>query len=179
MNRVNLGWRHRLSTVLQSEASECGLACLAMIAGFFGRLSNLGDLRRQFGVSLKGATLDDIVRIADGMEIASRPVRLELSELSLLKTPCILHWNLNHFVVLEKVSRGAIRIRDPAFGARRLSFDQASRHFTGVALELTPTEGFEPRQATPRIRLRALVGSVVARAVSVMVDPLGASSGNL
>jgi ATP-binding cassette subfamily B protein RaxB len=161
VNRVNLGWRHRLPTVLQSEAAECGLACLAMIAGFFGRLSNLGDLRRQFGVSLKGATLDDIVRIADGMEMASRPVRLELSELSLLKMPCILHWNLNHFVVLEKVSRGAIRIRDPAFGARRLSFYQASRHFTGVALELTPTEEFEPRQATPRIRLRALVGNVV------------------
>jgi ATP-binding cassette subfamily B protein RaxB len=161
LNGVHLGWRHRLQLILQSEAAECGLACLAMIAGFFGRSSHLSDLRRQFGISLKGMTLDDIVRIADGLQMASRAVRLELSELSLLKTPCILHWDLNHFVVLEKISRGGITIHDPAFGVRRLSFDQASRHFTGVALELTPTGGFEPRQAAPRIRLSALVGNVV------------------
>jgi len=156
VNRVNLGWRHRLSTVLQSEAAECGLACLAMIAGFFGRLSNLGDLRRQFGVSLKGATLQDLVRIADQLSFASRPVRLELDELRLLKTPCILHWDLNHFVVLKSVGRHGIVIHDPGVGVRRLPLSEVSKHFSGVALELTPTGGFQPAQAAPRVRLRGL-----------------------
>jgi ATP-binding cassette, subfamily B, bacterial CvaB/MchF/RaxB len=158
---VRFGGRHRLPMILQSEAAECGLASLAMIAGFFGRNSELGDLRRHFGLSLKGATLEDLIRIGDGMGMASRAVRLELSELSLLKLPCILHWDLNHFVVLKSISRKTIVIHDPAHGARKLPMDQVSRHFTGVALELTPTGGFEARPAAPRIHLRALVGNMV------------------
>jgi ATP-binding cassette subfamily B protein RaxB len=118
-------------------------------------------LRRRFGLSLKGATLKDIMRIADQIGLASRPVRLELSELHLLKTPCILHWDLNHFVVLKSLGRHGIVIHDPAVGVRRLPLSQASRHFTGVALELTPTGGFEPAKVASRIRVRALLGTLV------------------
>jgi len=160
-DHLNLGWGRRLPVVLQTEAAECGLVCLAMLAGYFGARLEMGELRRRFGMSLKGATLQEIVRIADQLGLAARPLRLELDELSELKTPCVLHWNLNHFVVLKSVDRRGIVIHDPAAGVRRLPMAQVSRHFTGVALELTPTGGFEPVQAAPRVHLRALLGNMV------------------
>jgi ATP-binding cassette, subfamily B, bacterial CvaB/MchF/RaxB len=83
---VRFGWRPRLPMVLQTEAAECGLACLAMVAGYLGYQIDLAELRRRFGASLRGATLKDLVRIADRLGLASRPVRLELAELKLLKT---------------------------------------------------------------------------------------------
>ncbi|MDP5308471.1 peptidase domain-containing ABC transporter [Paracoccus spongiarum] len=157
---LQFGWRRRLPMILQSEAAECGLASLAMIAGYHRRATDPAELRRRFGFSLKGATLKDVISVADHIGLASRPLRLDLDEVHLLRTPAILHWDLNHFVVLKSVSRSGIVIHDPADGLRRLPFDQVSRHFTGVALELTPTGGFEPAEAPPRIRLRALLGHI-------------------
>jgi ATP-binding cassette subfamily B protein RaxB len=158
--RLQLGWGRRLPVVLQAEAAECGLACLAMIAGYHGHHADPTALRRRFGFSLKGATLKDLIGVADRIGLASRPVRLELAELGMLRTPCVLHWDLNHFVVLKSAGRGGIVIHDPAEGVRRLSPEQASRHFTGVALELTPSGGFEPAAAPPRVKLGALLGHV-------------------
>ena len=158
---LHLGWGRRLPMALQTEAAECGLACLAMVAGFFGRDVDTADLRRRFGLSLKGATLKDLVGIADRLGLASRPLRLELDELSMLRTPCVLHWDMGHFVVLKSVGRGTAVVHDPAIGVRRLSFAQLSRHFTGVALELVPTAAFEPAAAAPRVRMRQLIGRVV------------------
>jgi ATP-binding cassette subfamily B protein RaxB len=146
--------------VLQSETAECGLACLSMIATYHGHGADPTTLRRRYGLSLKGATLKDLIGIADRIGLASRPVRLELHELGLLRTPCILHWDLNHFVVLKSAGRSGITIHDPAEGVRRLSLAQASRHFTGVALELTPTGHFETAAPPPRVRMRALVGQI-------------------
>ncbi|MBK8907136.1 MAG: peptidase domain-containing ABC transporter [Rhodospirillales bacterium] len=158
LDGVNLGLRRRLPMILQTEASECGLACLAMIAGYVGKPLDLAELRRRFGLSLKGATLKDLIRIGDGIGLASRPLRIELHELTHLKTPCILHWNLNHFVVLKSAGRSSIVIHDPGVGARRLSMEQVSKQFTGVALELTPIGGFQESKPPPRVRVMALLG---------------------
>ena len=161
LDDLNLGWGRRLPLVLQTEAAECGLACLTMVASYHGHGDDLATLRRHFGLSLKGATLQDLVRIADQLGFASRPVRLDLEELSLLKPPCILHWDLNHFVVLKSVGRYGTVIHDPGVGVRRLPLSEVSKHFSGVAVELTPTGGFQPAHAAPRIRLRALLGQTV------------------
>jgi ATP-binding cassette subfamily B protein RaxB len=158
---LNLGLGGRVPMVLQTEAAECGLACLSMIVRYHGHPSDLAELRRRHGMSLRGATLKDLVRIAEALRLAARPVRLELEELSQLETPSILHWDLNHFVVLVRAGRRGVVIHDPSVGIRRLSLAEVSKHFTGVALELTPTGGFEPDAAPPRIRLRGLVGHVV------------------
>jgi ATP-binding cassette, subfamily B, bacterial CvaB/MchF/RaxB len=157
---LHLDRGRRLPAFLQTEAAECGLACLAMIARYYGSASDLPALRRRFGLSLKGATLQDLVRIATALELAARPLRLELDELGQLATPCILHWDLNHFVVLRSVTASEIVVHDPAVGVRRMPFAEASRHFTGVALELTPTGRFEPEAPAPRVRMRALLGRV-------------------
>ena len=157
----DLGFGRRLPMVLQTEGAECGLACLAMLAGYHGQPTDAATLRREHGFSLKGATLKDLIRVADRLGFACRPLRLELDELAQLKTPCILHWDLNHFVVLQSVGRAGVVIHDPAVGVRRLSLDQMSRHFTGVALELTPTGGFETTAPPPRVRFRSLLGRLV------------------
>ena len=131
----------RLPVILQTEAAECSLACLAMIAAHHGYRSDLATLRRRFSLSLKGVTLADVVRMAGDLHLSARPLRAELEHLSQLQLPCILHWDLNHFVVLASVRRGTVVIHDPARGERRLSLAEVSRHFTGVALELTPGGG--------------------------------------
>ena len=157
---LRFGWGRRLPVILQAEAAECGLACLAMVAGYHGHHADPGALRRRHGFSLKGATLKDVISVADRLGLAARPLRLDLDELGMLRTPCILHWDLNHFVVLKSIGRTGVTIHDPAEGLRRLSFADVSRHFTGVALELTPTGGFEVAEAPPRVRIRALLGRV-------------------
>lgn len=115
----------------------------------------------QFGLSSKGATLKDIIGIADRIGLASRPLRLDLHELPMLRMPCVLHWDLNHFVILKSVNRGGAVIHDPAMGVRRLTLTQLSRHFTGVALELVPTTAFQAAAPAPRVRMSQLMGPVV------------------
>lgn len=155
---LNLDWLRRLPMVLQTEAAECGLACLAMVAGFHGQDSEMADLRRRFGLSLSGATLKDLVSISDRIGLAARPLRLDMHEVSMLRTPCVLHWDMNHFVVLKSVSRSGAVIHDPAVGVCRLTLEQLSRHFTGVALELVPTTSFQAATAAPRVRMSQLIG---------------------
>jgi ATP-binding cassette subfamily B protein RaxB len=152
--------------IRQTEATECGLACLAMVADHYGHRTDLATLRRRFPVSLKGMSLDHLVRHASALGLAARPVRLELDDLDQLTCPCILHWNLQHFVVLEKVRRtwrGAIQvvILDPAIGRRTLSLDAVSRSFTGVAMEMRPTPAFERRDPPKRIAVAELAGKVI------------------
>lgn len=155
-----------MQVILQTEASECGLASLAMIANHFGYQTDLSELRRRFPISLKGATLEHLMRHAAALQLLARPLRLELQELQQLQMPCILHWDLNHFVVLKKISRGlrrtaTVTLLDPAVGERRLLLAEVSRHFTGVALELTPSAEFVTKEERKKIAIRDLTGHVI------------------
>ena len=158
---LNLGLgSRRVPVLLQTESAECGLACLAMVASAHGLHTDLATLRQRFSLSLKGVTLQDLMRMADGLQLQTRALRAELDELAQLQTPCILHWDLNHFVVLVSVRRGVATVHDPATGLRRLTLAQVSPHFTGVALELSPGPGFMPRRDTRQLRVRELLGPV-------------------
>lgn len=130
----------------QTEASECGLACIAMIAASHGAQVDLIALRRRFGLSLRGANLATILRIADTMGLACRSVKVPLGALGQLRTPAILHWDFNHFVVLERCVRGAAIIHDPAAGIRKYTVQELSDHFTGVAVELSATDLLQDAQ---------------------------------
>lgn len=156
--------------IRQSEAAECGLACLAMIAGYHGHHIDLPSLRRQFPLSLKGITLGGLIDIAQSLGLASRPLRLELSELTQVQTPCILHWDLDHFVVLRQVRGGHAVIHDPAAGERRLKLTDIGQHLTGVALEMSKGPAFQRKQPPPPISLRTLAGSIkgLGRSLSVI-----------
>ena len=150
---LNFSGRRTLPIIQQTEMAECGLACLAMIASYHGHDIDLNTIRRHYPISLRGTTLQTLMQTADKMDFACRPLRLELDELDQLKTPTILHWDMNHFVVLKSVSKKYIVIHDPAQGMRKLSFAEVSKHFTGVALELTPTPKFQPKDEVRKIPL--------------------------
>lgn len=147
-------------SILQSESSECGLACLAMVASHHGHRTELRDLRQRFPMSLKGANVARLIELAGELNFSSRPLRLELKDLWKLRTPCILHWDLNHFVVLEKAGRNRVVVLDPAFGRRRMRYSEVSKHFTGVALELQPSSEFRPATAAPAVSVRQLTGPI-------------------
>jgi ATP-binding cassette, subfamily B, bacterial CvaB/MchF/RaxB len=149
-----------MKPIIQSEAAECGLACLAMVADAHGMRIGLPEMRRRFPLSLKGARLNQMIHVAQQLGLASRPLRLDMEDLGKLRLPCVLHWDLNHFVVLAKVGRSKVTIFDPALGERRLGLAEVSDHFTGVALELAPTAEFKPQKAAPAVTARQLTGPV-------------------
>lgn len=146
--------------ILQSEAAECGLACLATISNHYRQRLSLRNLRHRFPLSLKGANLARLIDVASKLGFTCRPLNLELADLRKLRTPCILHWDLNHFVVLARAGRRRATILDPGFGKRRLGYSEVSKHFTGVALELEPGNDFKPVKAEPAVSIRQLTGSI-------------------
>ncbi len=158
---------HRLDTallrargtplVLQTEAAECGLACLAMIGGRYGYRIDLPALRSHYDVSLKGMTLHDIVRVAAQMRLSTRALKADISNLAELRLPCILHWDHSHFVVLTGVGRRSLTILDPALGARKIPLAEASERFTGIALEAWPSQTFERRTERARVGIFDMV----------------------
>jgi ATP-binding cassette, subfamily B, bacterial CvaB/MchF/RaxB len=148
---LNFGGQGRLPVIQQTEAAECGLACLAMISSYHGRRIDLNTLRRRHPVSLKGATLRALIQVASQMHFVGRPVRFELGHLRRLHMPTIVHWDMNHFVVLKSVTRRGILVHDPASGKRFFPIAEASKHLTGVALELSPSEGFRPKDERARL----------------------------
>src|SRR5919197_2985923 len=137
--------RGQLPLVRQSEAAECGLACLAMIASFHGHHVDINTLRRRYPVSLNGVTLRSLIQVASHLELTSRALRFEIGHLRQLRLPAIVHWDMNHFVVLKAVTGRDVVVHDPAAGEKRFPIAEASKHLTGVALELSPAEGFAPK----------------------------------
>jgi ATP-binding cassette subfamily B protein RaxB len=144
----------------QAEGSECGLACIAMVASYHGLKIDLISLRRRFQMSLKGATLRQLLRISEDLGLSGRPLRGEVSSLLHLPLPAILHWDLNHFVVLTRIRSGLrgprFHIHDPASGARVLESAEMARRFTGVAIELVKSETFKSQPSPAKLRIRQL-----------------------
>jgi len=158
LKTLNFSGRRTTPVVLQTEAAECGLASLAMVAAHHGYDTDLASLRRQHSISLKGATLNDLIRIATHLKLATRPIKVELEDLDRLMLPAILHWDFNHFVVLTQANDRRVVVHDPARGKHIMSMEETSRHFTGVAMELAPTQDFEPKRERQTIRFGQLLG---------------------
>ncbi|MEQ1529465.1 MAG: peptidase domain-containing ABC transporter [Methylococcales bacterium] len=165
---LDFSGRKKTPVILQTEAAECGLACLAMIAGYHGHRVDLASLRHQFSVSLKGSTLNHLINIADQLHFVCRPVRVDLNELSKLTIPAILHWDFNHFVVLAQVKNSKLVIHDPGKGARSFTYSEISKHFTGVALEMTPNQAFTPKTERQQIKFSRLIGHLDGAAGAIL-----------
>lgn len=161
--------RKKLPMIRQSEATECGLACLTMIAGYYGHVSQLNEMRQRFQLSLEGATLLDIMQFAEQMALTTRPLKIELEDLPSLDTPCILHWDLNHFVVLKSVSKSHIVIHDPASGVKKVSIEEASKRFTGIALELRPTKEFKQKKPAPNLKFSDFWSKIIGLKSSLVL----------
>lgn len=149
--------RTTLPVFFQSERSECGIVCLAMISTFYGHHLDVSALRRRIMVSSKGMNLEQLLSAAQLIHFSGRALRLDLNEVGQLTTPCILHWDLNHFVVLKGVTRKHLLIHDPALGFIKISKTAAGKHFTGIAIEIFPTIDFRPRKAEKRFEIWPLI----------------------
>jgi ATP-binding cassette subfamily B protein RaxB len=134
----------RVPVILQSQVSECALVSLAMIAASWGLKADLAAFRARVAITPRGVNLRTLMNLAASIGLAARPVRIGLQRVEDLQLPAILHWNMDHFVVLEKVKGKVATVVDPARGRLHLTIDSMSPHFTGIAIEFTPTDNFQP-----------------------------------
>lgn len=155
---LNFGLRDRVPVILQSEAAECGLACLAMVANYYKYSCDLASLRRKFAVSIKGLTFADLVEMSSKLMLHARPVQLDLAGLKKLQLPAVLHWQFKHFVVLTQVRKNYVVIHDPSRGKRKIFLDELSKSFTGAALELTPASDFQIKDDRKNVSFKQLLG---------------------
>ncbi|MES2826328.1 MAG: cysteine peptidase family C39 domain-containing protein [Pseudomonadota bacterium] len=153
--------------VVQAELAECGLACLVMIAGYHGFTTDLTSLRRKFSISSQGTGLKYLMEMATQLHLSPRALRSEIGELSSVQLPCILHWGVNHFVVLKSIQKNRYTLHDPAFGERVLDTKNFSKEFTGVVLELTPTKDFKQGAQKEILKINHFVSSIVGLARSL------------
>ena len=160
LRTLHLGGRRQLPIVLQAEYSECGLACLAMVAAYHGQQESLLHLRERFQTSQHGVNLHHLMMMARRFCLTSRALRCEIDEICKLELPVIIHWDFNHFVVVARASRTSITIHDPALGQRKYSLAAAARHFTGIALELTPDAQFKTTDSAAKLSLRQFLGNL-------------------
>jgi ATP-binding cassette subfamily B protein RaxB len=148
--------RSRIRLVRQTEIAECGLASLTMVANYHGLDIDLGTLRRRFAPSLRGAALKTLIGLADRIGLTPRAVKLPLEQLGKLHVPAVLHWDMNHYVVLERVKGNKALIHNPDGRSTWMPMAEVSDHFTGVALELRPSNDFQTGKAREQLKLSQL-----------------------
>ncbi len=158
MSALDLGLftRSRVRLIRQTEVAECGIASLSMVANYHGLNIDLGTMRRRFSPSMRGAPLKSIMAIADQLGLTPRAVKLPLEAIGNLQLPAILHWDMSHYVVLERVDGEKALVHDPAGTTKWFSQAEMSDHFTGVALELRPSDNFETGNQREVLKLSQL-----------------------
>lgn len=171
-----LFWRRHVKktpTILQMEAVECGAAALAMVLAHHGAWIPLEQLRVACGVSRDGSKASNIVRAARSFGLDAKGFRKEPATLHDVPMPCIIHWNFNHFVVLEGIDGDRVYLNDPSVGRRQTDIVELDLAFTGVALAMAPTAAFRKSGHRPqglRLLLRELRSSKAAAFLLVMVS---------
>ncbi|EIX9079367.1 peptidase domain-containing ABC transporter [Klebsiella variicola] len=160
-DKLNFSLRHKTPIILQSEASECGIACLAMVCGHYGLDIDLFNFRQRYGSPSQGVTLMSLSKTAERAGLKARALSLDLDEIKQLKLPCIIHWGMNHYVTLTKVRKCSFIVHDPALGKRVIGVQEMSNNFTGVALELWPDHNFQQEKSKSRLRLLDLMRNIV------------------
>ena len=174
-----IGKRARVPVVMQMEALECGAASLAMIMAYYDKWVALEQVRLDCGVSRDGSSAKNILIAARSYGFEAQGFRCELSALrDSISLPCIIHWNFNHFVVLDGFQGKHAYINDPARGEVRITMEELDQAFTGICLQITPGPAFEPggkRKSTldfARKRLRGAGAAVAFVLISTVISSL-------
>ena len=154
MTRAARPGRRRTPVVLQSEATECGAACLGSVLGHYGRWVSMAELRESCSVGRDGSSGADLLRAARRFGLDARGWRRAIDRIHLVPLPVILFWEFNHFVVLEGVVKGRFHLNDPASGRRIVDYDTFDRGYTGVTLEFAPGPEFETSARPPGVLAR-------------------------
>lgn len=159
--RINFSMKNKVPVIIQSESTECGNACLSMICGFYGKDIDLFNFRNRYGSTSQGATLNVLAAIAQKAGLKTRALSLDIAEIKELRLPCILHWSLNHFVVLVAIKGKRFIIHDPALGRRVVHLQELSENFSGIALEAWPDSDFRQEKQRSRLKLLDLMHNMV------------------
>ncbi|QEM89968.1 peptidase domain-containing ABC transporter [Kosakonia radicincitans] len=159
--RINFSIRNKVPVIIQSEAAECGNACLSMICGYYGKNIDLFNFRNRYGSPAQGATLTDLNQVAQTTGLKTRALSLDMDEIKELRLPCVLHWSLNHFVVLVAIKGKRFVINDPAMGRRVIHQKEMSENFSGIALEAWPDSHFTQEKQRSRLNLLDLMCNIV------------------
>src|SRR5579883_2140675 len=165
----------RVPEITQMTAVECGLACLSMVFSYYGRDTNIAELREKSGLGRDGLSALSIVKIARNYNMRVRALSLQQSDLRNVPLPAIVHWEFNHFLVVERWSPKGVYIVDPAQGRRRLTHEEFDKSFTGVAIKLEPGVHFDRNAASPRLSLRAYLLQYIRKTPFMLIEVLGSS----
>jgi len=164
MSELDFSLSKPVPLILQSQIAECGLACMAMVVSYFGHQIDMLSIRKRYVTTSNGMNLQELIELGDDLNLASRALQCPVEEVHKLQTPCILHWAMNHFLVLTDVSGSGdsakYTVNDPAVGKRKLSAAEFSKNFTGICLELTPTSNFEAKKENVRMKITQLWSSM-------------------
>ena len=160
--------------VPQNEISECGAACLAMVLAHHGKYVPLAELREACGVSRDGSSARGIATAAERYQLAFHAYQAEPEDLQEIPLPAILHWEFNHWVVLERLTAKGGDLVDPAFGHRRVTTEQLHDAFTGVVLAFEPAADFLPQaRRRPSIeRYAAILRAALPNVVQIIAASL-------
>ncbi|NGN96786.1 peptidase domain-containing ABC transporter [Grimontia sp. S25] len=153
---IEYSGKKSVKPILQTESAECGLACLAMVSSYHGHKLDMPSVRKRFSAGLSGMTVHHLIQAADKLNLAARAIKCPLESVGKLSLPCILHWDLNHFVVLTGVKKNQLFINDPATGPKVLSVASFSEKYTGIAVELMPTSDFKKADERQKMSLTQL-----------------------
>ena len=140
----------RVPVLVQMSAVECGAACLAMILSYFGRKTTVSEVRNRCQIGRDGLSALDLVKAARSYGLRVRADSLQEDDLRLVTVPAIVHWEFNHFLIVERISDHWVEVVDPAVGRRRLTLEAFWNGFTGIVLMLEPGVQFERATTTPR-----------------------------
>ncbi len=168
-------FRRRVPELIQTSAVECGAACLAMILGYYGRKTSIAEIRESCGVGRDGLSALRMVQAARSYGLRVRTISLRVNDFRFVHLPAIIHWQFNHFLVLERWSPSFVDVVDPASGRERLTAQEFDAGFTGIVILLEPGTQFDPHTTAPSISLRTYLVQYVKQTPFVFLQIILAS----
>ena len=157
----------KTATILQMEAAECGAASLGMVLAYHEKYIALDELREKCGVSRDGSKAKNILRAARKYGMTAKGYKREPEKLKNMNFPVIIHWNFNHFLILEGFKNGKAYLNDPALGKRVISEKEFDYSYTGIVLEFVKTDKFE-KSGKPLIMTNMIVSRIKGNELTII-----------
>jgi ATP-binding cassette subfamily B protein len=168
-------WPRHVPYVMQLNAVECGAACLAMILCYHGRRTSVSEIREHCGIGRDGLSAASIVKSAQQYGLRARGIAIRDNDFRYVPLPAIIHWEFNHFVVLERWTKKYVDIIDPAMGRRRIKAAEFDTSFTGIVITLERGVQFQQGISTPKLNIRSYMARYAKLAPGVLAQIIGAS----
>ena len=167
--------KRQVPVILQMNEVECGLACLAMIFSYHGRKTSISELRTTYGVSRDGLSASNLVKAARRTGMIARAISLQKNDFKHVTFPAIIHWQFNHFLVVERWTQSKVTVVDPAIGRRQLTEEEFNRGFTGIVMMFEPGLDFQRRHTQSSLTLGTYAKQAMYQAPGAIIQVVIAS----